>query len=226
MPISVCLVSREPYLGVLKGCLTRVFPQLLANPTEMIGILEELMADLSCVPVPPPGGVALGFSLQPSGASAGERYHDPSGTIICQPPPHTDLPVIDVPVRLLFLKLSLEDMLLIVTALLTERRLIVLSKDYALLTPAIEAILALLYPFKWRHVYIPLVPAHMLAFVGAPWPFLIGIHSRYADRVLEEMPPSLGPVIMSGKSNAQDWWLISLAWFAFAPRTEGTRVGP
>ena len=49
MPISVCLVSRSPYLGVLKNCLTSVFPQLLANPTEMIGILEELMADLSCV---------------------------------------------------------------------------------------------------------------------------------------------------------------------------------
>ena len=138
-----------------------------------------------------------GFLLQPdlNYLTKGPQNGGMNPSIVCHPPPHIDLPVIDVPLRLLFMKIAPQDILLIITALLTERRLIVLSKDYALLAPIIEGLLALLYPFKWRHVYIPLVPAHMLAFVGAPWPFLIGIHSRYAERVLEEMPPSLGPVI-------------------------------
>lgn len=150
MPTSVCLVSRLPYFDLLKGCLASVLPTLLADPTAINSVLERLMAKLSCIPMPAPGPSTLSFRLEQGGP-----------VLDCLPPPHVDLPVIDFPVRLLMMMLKPADLLTIVTALLIERRVIFLSKDYALLTPVIEAVLGLLYPFKWRHVYIPLVPAHM-----------------------------------------------------------------
>ncbi|XP_061417588.1 DENN domain-containing protein 1A-like isoform X5 [Lethenteron reissneri] len=36
---------------------------------------------------------------------------------------------------------------------------------------------------SWQHVYIPLLPPHLLEYCSAPMPFLIGVHSSLMDRV-------------------------------------------
>ena len=43
------------------------------------------------------------------------------------------------------------------------------------LTMAAETLSALLFPFSWQHVYIPILPARLLDILQAPVPFLIGI---------------------------------------------------
>ena len=40
---------------------------------------------------------------------------------------------------------------------------------------AAETLSALLFPFSWQHVYIPILPARLLDILQAPVPFLIGI---------------------------------------------------
>lgn len=42
--------------------------------------------------------------------------------------------------------------------LLLERKVVLLSSQYSLLTPVVETFLLLMYPFRWQHVYIPLLP--------------------------------------------------------------------
>jgi hypothetical protein len=44
-----------------------------------------------------------------------------------------------------------------------------------LLTPIAEALVGLLFPFRWQHIYVPLCPASLLDFLEAPVPFIIGL---------------------------------------------------
>eukprot|EP00039_Didymoeca_costata_P005950 m.86082 g.86082 ORF g.86082 m.86082 type:complete len:1268 (+) comp13043_c0_seq3:704-4507(+) len=188
VPTSVCLVSRSPYIGVLKQALTLVYPRLSGSAVKVDVVLEELMADLSCIPAPSAGPYELYFPLRVKDATNNSTKMQ---YLRCSPPPHTGLPVLDISPRLLFLMIKPEDILLIITALLTEQRIVFVSRDWALLTPVIEGLLALIYPFTWRHVYIPLVPALMLTVVAAPVPFLFGINAEHASQIENEVtdPP-------------------------------------
>jgi hypothetical protein len=62
---------------------------------------------------------------------------------------------------------------------LTERQIVFVSSQYSLLTSCAEAITSLIYPLSWTHAYIPILPRQLLGVLGAPFPFLLGIHSSF-----------------------------------------------
>ena len=33
------------------------------------------------------------------------------------------------------------------------------------------------FPFRWEHVYIPVLPLQLIEFVNAPIPFIMGVNS-------------------------------------------------
>ena len=39
-----------------------------------------------------------------------------------------------------------------------------------------ESVTAILFPFVWQHVYVPILPAALSHFLDAPVPFLMGIY--------------------------------------------------
>lgn len=51
----------------------------------------------------------------------------------------------------------------------------------ATLTAVSEAIVSLLFPFKWQCPYIPLCPLGLSEVLHAPLPYLIGVDSRFFD---------------------------------------------
>lgn len=51
-----------------------------------------------------------------------------------------------------------------------------MSKEISNLTNCTEALLALLYPFEWPHVYIPVMHKNLSGFFDAPIPYVIGVH--------------------------------------------------
>jgi hypothetical protein len=65
-----------------------------------------------------------------------------------------------------------------------ETRVALFSRHIALLTPAAEALLLLLFPFEWQGAYIPVVPDVMGDdLFDAPVPYLLGAHRSFLDRV-------------------------------------------
>ena len=46
-----------------------------------------------------------------------------------------------------------------------------------MLSSCINALNALLYPFSWQHVFIPVLPLSLIDYCSAPMPFLLGILS-------------------------------------------------
>lgn len=72
------------------------------------------------------------------------------------------------------------------TSLFVQR---VNETDYQRLMTVAESITALMFPYQWQHVYVPILPASLLHFLDAPVPYLMGLHSNgQDDRTKLELP--------------------------------------
>ncbi|RHY97381.1 hypothetical protein DYB35_006320 [Aphanomyces astaci] len=89
--------------------------------------------------------------------------------------PHVD----DMCFQLLFQHLSVKNIMLVLNCMLLEQRILIHSSHHGLLTPVCEALCALLYPFVWEHVYIPMLPMKLIDYLQAPVPFFMGVHTSY-----------------------------------------------
>nr|XP_011470710.1 PREDICTED: DENN domain and WD repeat-containing protein SCD1-like [Fragaria vesca subsp. vesca] len=73
--------------------------------------------------------------------------------------------------------LDVDNLIKFFTAVLLERRILIRSHQYSLLTLASEAICYLIYPFRWQQVYIPLLFFSGVDYIDAPTPYMMGLHS-------------------------------------------------
>lgn len=75
------------------------------------------------------------------------------------------------------------NMMVIFASMLHERRILVTSKKLSRLSSCIQAANALIYPMHWQHIFIPVLPKHLLDYLSAPMPFLIGVPSSTFSRI-------------------------------------------
>lgn len=57
--------------------------------------------------------------------------------------------------------------------------------DFERLMLVAEGITALIFPFIWQHVYVPILPASMLHFLDAPVPFIMGLQADDSKALLD-----------------------------------------
>ncbi|XP_075689496.1 DENN domain-containing protein 1B isoform X4 [Rhinoderma darwinii] len=82
-----------------------------------------------------------------------------------------------------FVAVDVNNMLQIYASMLHERRIIFTSRKLSTLTACVHASASLLYPMYWQHIYIPVLPPHLLDYCCAPMPYLIGVHLSLIERV-------------------------------------------
>ena len=71
----------------------------------------------------------------------------------------------------------------VLSAALCERRILFVGDNVSTLSSFVLAMIAILHPFNWQHIFIPILPAKLIDFITAPCPFIIGIkRSHYAAR--------------------------------------------
>ncbi|XP_075842201.1 DENN domain-containing protein 1A isoform X12 [Microtus pennsylvanicus] len=74
-------------------------------------------------------------------------------------------------------------MLHLYASMLYERRILIICSKLSTLTACIHGSAAMLYPMYWQHVYIPVLPPHLLDYCCAPMPYLIGVHFSLMEKV-------------------------------------------
>ncbi|CAM9229286.1 unnamed protein product, partial [Ectocarpus sp. 12 AP-2014] len=89
----------------------------------------------------------------------------------------------DVPVIPLLVRLGPRNFLRLWSAILCERRVLLVADKVRTLSCCVHAAMAMLYPFAWQHVFIPLLPTDMLEYVSAPMPFVIGVRTSQLESV-------------------------------------------
>ncbi|XP_041531160.1 DENN domain-containing protein 1A isoform X3 [Microtus oregoni] len=75
-----------------------------------------------------------------------------------------------------FVAVDVNNMLHLYASMLYERRILIICSKLSTLTACIHGSAAMLYPMYWQHVYIPVLPPHLLDYCCAPMPYLIGVH--------------------------------------------------
>jgi DENN (AEX-3) domain len=164
LSVSLCVSFTQNCLGTIYT----VYIESLPYPLEtLIGNI------LGCIQVPPPGGPQVRFSI-----GAGDKQ-------ALQPPLSPSLPITGTCVALLFQQLGIKNVLLLFCAMMTEHKILFHSKSYTRLTDSCRALIALMYPFRYTHVYIPILPASLLEVLSTPTPFIMGIHSSLKAEITE-----------------------------------------
>lgn len=101
-----------------------------------------------------------------------------------------EIPAADSNIKLLFDCLEISIIIKLWCSILTEKHIIIMANQGFLLYSICEALLKLVFPFKWLHTYIPVLPAHKLDFLEAPTPYIMGVLSSSTDfnSLKEEFP--------------------------------------
>uniref|UniRef100_A0AAQ4RPN1 DENN domain containing 5A n=1 Tax=Gasterosteus aculeatus aculeatus TaxID=481459 RepID=A0AAQ4RPN1_GASAC len=129
-----------------------------------------------------------GCPCRPSGAVA-QSSPGVYGPVVCQRPSTSELPLFDFAIGEMFHLLGVENVLQLFTCALLELQILLYSQHYQRLMTVAESITALMFPYQWQHVYVPILPASLLHFLDAPVPYLMGLHSNgQDDRTKLELP--------------------------------------
>ena len=104
-----------------------------------------------------------------------------SEAFISLPKEPDELPVFDYPLLDFFDILGVENALKLLTCVLLEHQVLVFSSDCQNLMLVCESVLALIYPFKFSHVYVPILPPMLENFLDAPVPYIMGLVRRSHD---------------------------------------------
>ena len=80
--------------------------------------------------------------------------------------------------ELLLQSLSPDKLIFLLTALLLERKLILLMSNFGDLAIIMESLVSLLSPLKWNFVFITYLTPKLVECLDAPFPYVIGVSKR------------------------------------------------
>ena len=97
--------------------------------------------------------------------------------------------------------LGIASTLRLLSALLSERRIVLTSASVPKLSSCIHGAMALLSPvasgpLSWQHVFIPLLPRNLLSYVSAPMPYVIGMLAAHMPLLNQLGQQSLGEIVV------------------------------
>uniref|UniRef100_A0A8D3BHH8 DENN domain containing 1B n=1 Tax=Scophthalmus maximus TaxID=52904 RepID=A0A8D3BHH8_SCOMX len=82
-----------------------------------------------------------------------------------------------------FVAVDVNNMLQLYASMLHERRIIITSSKLSTLTACVHGATAMLFPMYWQHIFIPVLPPHLLDYCCAPMPYFVGVHLSLLERV-------------------------------------------
>jgi myotubularin-related protein 5/13 len=86
-------------------------------------------------------------------------------------------------VRLLFKQLGKKNVMLLYCAAMTEHKILFHSSSLSRLSDSCRALTALMYPLRYTHTYVPILPTSILEILSTPTPFIMGIHSSMQNEI-------------------------------------------
>jgi hypothetical protein len=158
MPKCLVITSHWPFFMQFDIFLRRLQRQL-SEPCQVP--LERVISNFIFeVPLPPLGKLEVDVDV------LGQRQ------VFKRPPPNQQ-PMSDLNFSVLFRLLSVDNIIQLFAAVLSERRVLFVSSKLEHLTVCAETITYLIFPFFWQHIYIPILPRPLIDYVCAPMPFVM-----------------------------------------------------
>ncbi|KAG7599890.1 WD40 repeat [Arabidopsis suecica] len=160
----ICLVSHAPNFRVLRNSLEEIFVLCFSSEGSCKPLWDIITYMVSNVPLPTPGKDRVLFAVE-------------NCLLSVEAPPEDSLPQADISLQPLVQCLDVDNLIKLFTSVLVERRILIRSNKYSLLTLVSESICHMIYPFRWQQVYIPLLFFSGVDYIDAPTPYMMGLHS-------------------------------------------------
>eukprot|EP00586_Coscinodiscus_wailesii_P017301 CAMPEP_0172491030 /NCGR_PEP_ID=MMETSP1066-20121228/21689_1 /TAXON_ID=671091 /ORGANISM="Coscinodiscus wailesii, Strain CCMP2513" /LENGTH=1419 /DNA_ID=CAMNT_0013259831 /DNA_START=315 /DNA_END=4573 /DNA_ORIENTATION=- len=162
LPKCLCILSAHPYLAAFREYLSQL--NHLSKSGDMPLPLERYIVNFcSEIPAPPPGAFEVQTTISDSVIK------------LWSPPYNQPIAWVSLPFSHLFQCLDIDNVLLVWHALTLERQVLLTSTQLSLLTECGEILTSLLFPMRWSHAYIPVLPHFLIPILSAPMPYLCGI---------------------------------------------------
>ncbi|XP_069023938.1 DENN domain-containing protein 1B isoform X1 [Embiotoca jacksoni] len=183
----LCILSYLPWFEVFYKLLNNLADYLLKGQTNE---MKTLLAALYKQPIPLAAGsvtLQMGEQLFVSTEVSGPVGHSKGqeGVPYFIAPDPRNLPSIPENRNLteLIVAVDVGNLLQLYASMLFERRILIFASKLSTLTSCVHALSAVLYPMYWQHIFIPVLPPHLLDYCCAPMPYLIGVHTSLAEKV-------------------------------------------
>ncbi|KAF3524938.1 hypothetical protein F2Q69_00046513 [Brassica cretica] len=160
----ICIVSHAPNFRALRDSLEEIFVLCFSSEGSCKPLWDIIAYMVSNVPLPTPGKDRVLYAVE-------------NCLLSVEAPPEDSLPQADISLQPLVQCLDVDNLIKLFTSVLVERRILLRSNKYSLLTLVSEAICHLIYPFRWQQVYIPLLFFSGVDYIDAPTPYMMGLHS-------------------------------------------------
>jgi hypothetical protein len=156
LPRCLCIMSIWPYVTAFREYLAQLFRLAMATDCMTAPIERYVMNICQEIPAPPPGA----FEVQVNILDSVIRFWSP--------PAKLPIAYVALPYRTLFDCLDVENILHLWYCLTMERKVLLVSSQNSLLTVCSEILCSLLYPMKWSHLYVPMLPRFLGPILDAP----------------------------------------------------------
>lgn len=163
--VCLCLLSYLPWFEIFYKLLNTL-ADYLAKQQE--NELQDLLKSLYGLPVPTP--------YTPVNLSVHSYFIAPDIHGLPTIPESRNLTEY-------FVAVDVNNMLQLYGSMLHERRIIITSSKLSTLTACVHGAAALLFPMFWQHIFIPVLPPHLLDYCCAPMPYFVGVHLSLLERV-------------------------------------------
>ncbi|XP_054645304.1 DENN domain-containing protein 1B isoform X2 [Dunckerocampus dactyliophorus] len=183
--VCICLLSYLPWFEIYYKLLNTLADYLWRQQDND---LNDMLNSLYDLPVPKP--------FTPVNLSVNEQLYIATGQVLRDQrskEPHSyfiapdinGLPTIPESRNLTeyFVAVDVNNMLQLYASMLHERRVIITSSKLSTLTACVHGAAALLFPMYWQHIFIPVLPPHLLDYCCAPMPYFVGVHLSLLERV-------------------------------------------
>ncbi|XP_029199250.2 DENN domain-containing protein 5B-like [Acropora millepora] len=173
---SICIIMPLPFISAGKAFLEQVYCSVQKEDDLPLPLESYIYNLLFEVPLPP-SGKTMRFSCNDL-------------NITCQRPSSNEIPLFDYSSKELFSLLGVENIVKLFTCCLLEQQILLISNDFHKFMLVAESMSAIIFPFIWQHVYVPILPPALSHFLDAPVPFLMGIYCASEEEKKNLVLPS------------------------------------
>uniref|UniRef100_A0AAQ5Z6D1 UDENN domain-containing protein n=1 Tax=Amphiprion ocellaris TaxID=80972 RepID=A0AAQ5Z6D1_AMPOC len=186
--VCICLLSYLPWFEIYYKLLNTLADYL---GKQQENDLNDMLNSLYDLPVPKPFtpvnlsvvGIDLIFPLVRV-CSIDTLLQASCARTVCYIPENPSVPVyLQRNLTEYFVAVDINNMLQLYASMLHERRIIITSSKLSTLTACVHGAAALLFPMYWQHIFIPVLPPHLLDYCCAPMPYFVGVHLSLLERV-------------------------------------------
>lgn len=168
VPRCLCILSIWPYMTAFREYLAQLY-RLATSTNCMKAPIERYIMNICMeIPAPPPGA----FEVQMTILDSVIRFWSP--------PAKLPVAYVALPYQILFDCLDIENIMHLWYCLTMERKVLLLSSQHSILTVCSEILCSLLYPMKWSHLYVPLLPKFLCPILDAPGTLHLSVLNRYS----------------------------------------------